>query len=214
MVSVAGHLAGTPLNVIAGRAALIRGSQSPEAIEENVRRIEEQVERMAQRVRRLVEYFGLGAPSPERLRVGDVLAECRGLYAPLAEIRGVRLTFGACEIEALRIEAEVAPLVLTSLLSLALQASPRGSSVQLNTAERRPHSVAFELSFPPLALPANFERFEPPEDSGEQDPATLETLWTCLGLARRLGGSLSVANADTGLGTTVRFICGHDGPAR
>ena len=42
MVSVAGHLIGTPLNVIAGRAALIRSNPAPEAVEENVRRIEEQ----------------------------------------------------------------------------------------------------------------------------------------------------------------------------
>src|SRR3954470_23295179 len=75
MVSVAGHLAGTPLNVIAGRAALIRVNPSPEAIEENVRRIEEQVERMAMRIRRLVDYFGLGEGSIEQGTVGEILAE-------------------------------------------------------------------------------------------------------------------------------------------
>src|SRR3954447_3176280 len=75
MVSVAGHLAGTPLNVIAGRAALIRADPSPAAVEENLRRIEEQVERMAQRMRRLIEYFGLNDPLSEHRAVSAVLAE-------------------------------------------------------------------------------------------------------------------------------------------
>lgn len=214
MVSVAGHLAGTPLNVIAGRAALIRGSDSREAIEENVRRIEEQVDRMAQRVRRLIEYFGLGAPSLERRPVGAVLVECRELYQPLADIQGIDLSIGGGEVEQLLIEADVAPLVLTSLLSLALQATHRGQAVRLQAAARGPQGVAFELTLPTLAVPVHFERFEPPNEVGEQDPCTLETLWTCLGLARRLGGSLTIAQAEAGQSATVRFTCGHDGPAR
>ncbi|HEX2869984.1 MAG TPA: hypothetical protein VHP33_01985 [Polyangiaceae bacterium] len=214
MVSVAGHLAGTPLNVIAGRAALIRSSHSPEAIEENVRRIEEQVERMAGSVRRLIEYFGLGAPSSERRSVRDVLAECRELYLPLAEYRGVGLSIDADDVELLLIEADVAPLVLTSLLSLALQATPRGQAVSLHATARCPQSIAFELALPALEVPVHFDRFEPPDDAGEQDPGTLETLWTCLGLARRLGGSLAIAQTETGQRATVRFTCGHDGPAR
>src|SRR3954470_12295030 len=75
MISVAGHLVGTPLNVIAGRAALIRSNPSPEAIEENVRRIEEQVERLALRIRRLIDYFGLVEPPLPRRGVGDLLDE-------------------------------------------------------------------------------------------------------------------------------------------
>src|SRR5258705_2052646 len=76
MVSVAGHLIGTPLNVIAGRAALIRTNLAPEAVEENVRRIEEQVERLAQRIRRLIDYFGLAEPGTELRPASDILEEC------------------------------------------------------------------------------------------------------------------------------------------
>src|SRR3954462_8668500 len=86
MVSVAGHLIGTPLNVIAGRAALIRTNPTPEAIAENVRRIEEQVERLAQRIRRLIDYFGLVEPPSELRRMSDVLDECLELYRPVAEL--------------------------------------------------------------------------------------------------------------------------------
>src|SRR5688500_10143930 len=63
VASVIGHLIGTPLNVIAGRAALIRANPSPEAALENAQRIEQQVERLALRIRRLIDY--LTAPEPE-----------------------------------------------------------------------------------------------------------------------------------------------------
>src|SRR4051812_26333186 len=121
MVSVAGHLIGTPLNVIAGRAALIRSNPAPEAVEENVRRIEEQVERLAMRIRRLIDYFGMADPSDLRLTVGEVLNECDALYGPIAEVAGVTLQVTAHAVEPLRIEASVPPLVLTTLLSLAIR---------------------------------------------------------------------------------------------
>src|SRR3982750_1130039 len=105
MVSVAGHLAGTPLNVIAGRAALIRANASPEAIEENVRRIEEQVERLALRIRRLIDYFGLAeVPVPERA-LTQVLDECVAIYRPIAQLKGITLELKATGIETFRVDA-------------------------------------------------------------------------------------------------------------
>jgi signal transduction histidine kinase len=207
MVSVAGHLAGTPLNVIAGRAALIRANPSPEAIEENVRRIEEQVERMALRMRRLVDYFGLPEPASAQLTVGEILAECGALYLPVAELKGVSLRVEAGAVEPLRIEAEVAPLVLTTLTSLAVRTAARGQSVTLEATEHSPNAVAFELRLPNLEVPQHFERFEPPEHGGHYDPGTLEALWTCLGLAHRVGGSLSIVQAGSPPSATVRFEC-------
>lgn len=210
MVAVAGHLAGTPLNVIAGRAALIRSNPAPEAVEENVRRIEEQVERMALRMRRLIDYFGLAEPATEHRTVGAILAECRALYVPVAQLRGVALLVNGGTCEALRVEAEVSPLVLTTLLSLAVRSAAPGQSVTLDAIEHGPGGVAFKLQLPDLQVPPNFERFEPPEHNGHYDPGTLETFWTCLGLARRIGGSLSIAQAASGLGATARFECVHD----
>src|SRR5687767_13084459 len=85
MVSMVGHLIGTPLNVIAGRAGLIRTNPTPEGIDENVRRIEEQVERLSLRIRRLIDYFGMSEPEAGPRTVADVLAECLALYRPVAE---------------------------------------------------------------------------------------------------------------------------------
>ena len=209
MVSVAGHLAGTPLNVIAGRAALIRANPSPEAIEENVRRIEEQVERMALRMRRLVDYFGLAERSLERCTVGDVLNECKALYLPVAELKGVSLVADAGAAERVQIDAEVSPLLLTTLTSLAVRTAARGQTVTLEATEPSSTTVAFELRLPTLEVPPRFERFEPPEHGERFDPGTLEALWTCLGLAHRIGGSLALAKAISGPGATLRFECAH-----
>lgn len=211
MVSVAGHLVGTPLNVIAGRAALIRSNPTPEAIEENVRRIEEQVERLALRIRRLIDYFGLPEPSSERQTVGNVLDECRALYAPIAEKNGVSLTVGAGGLESLRIQGAVASLVLTTLLALGVRSASAGQSISLQTLERGPRSLVFELVLPGVdAPPKGFERLEPPEHGLRYDASVLETFWACLGLARRLGGGLEVAGVEAGSGVVIRFECVHD----
>lgn len=210
MVSVAGHLIGTPLNVIAGRAALIRNNPSPQAIEENVRRIEEQVERLALRIRRLIDYFGLAEPAPERRSVGAILASCEELYAPIAELKGSSLEVSAQGVEALSIEASLSLVVLTTLLSLAVRTISPGQSICLSATEHEPKTVAFELDLPGLEPPpANFERLEPPEHGLRYDAAALETFWICLGLARRIGGGLMVSKAAAGVGITVRFECPH-----
>lgn len=210
MVSVAGHLIGTPLNVIAGRAALIRSNPTPEAIEENVRRIEEQVERLALRIRRLIDYFDLPQPGIERRQVGEVVRECSELYGPVAEFKGVALELTAQGVETVSVEASLSPLVLTTLLSLAVRSAAPGQSVRLVASEHGPKMVAFELGLPGLdAPPTNFDRLEPPEHGLRYDPGALEAFWTCLGIARRLAGAFSVTKAATGPGVTARFECPH-----
>jgi signal transduction histidine kinase len=211
MVSVAGHLIGTPLNVIAGRAALIRSNPSAESVEENVRRIEEQVERLAQRIRRLIDYFGMGEPQAGSCSVGDMLEECSTLYGPIAHAKGVELNFSAQGLEALKVDDTPTALVLTTLLSLAVRTAKSGATVSLSVAERGPRTLGFELTLPGLSsLPKNFERFEPPEQAVRYDAGTLETFWLCLGLARRAGGSLEgvVAGPSPGDVPSVRYQCG------
>jgi signal transduction histidine kinase len=210
MVSVAGHLIGTPLNVIAGRAALIRTNPTPEAIEENVRRIEEQVERLALRIRRLIDYFALGEPMAKARTVGEVLDECRSLYEPVAEQLGVGLQFSAQGVEPCRVESSLTSLVLTTLLGLALRSSTAGQCVMLKATEHGPKTVRFELTLPGLELPPkNFERLDPPEHGLRYDPGALEALWTCLGLARRSGGALDVVSDESSGGVRLCFECAH-----
>jgi signal transduction histidine kinase len=210
MVSVAGHLIGTPLNVIAGRAALIRSNPAPEAIEENVRRIEEQVERLALRIRRLIDYFGWQEPPGSEVAVADVLEDCLALYRPIAELKGVGLEVSAHGVESMRVDKSVVSLVLTTLLSLAIRTTGKGLVVRVSLSERGPNALAFEVGMPGLDAPVSrFDRLEPPEHGERYDAGALEAFWVCLGLARRIGGGLEVNKAAAGTGVVVRFDCAY-----
>jgi signal transduction histidine kinase len=210
MVAVIGHVIGTPLNVIVGRAGLLRTNTSPEAIDENVRRIEEQVERLSQRIRRLIDYFGLADPPEAREPLSAVLAECTTLYGPIAELKGVKLELSPGGNEAAQVDASVVPLLVTTLLSLGISTGSPGSVLSLAVSEQGPKSLLFELTLPGLTPPpGRLDRMEPPDHGVRYDPGLLETLWLCLGLARRIGAGLEVAVSADGLGTTARFECTH-----
>jgi signal transduction histidine kinase len=209
LVAVAGHLVGTPLNVIAGRAALIRSNPTPEGIEENLRRIEDQVERLAQRIRRLIDYFSLAADSSEQRSIDRIFEDCDALYRPVADRAAVELQLDAQDTGVLSVSASWTLLALTMLISLGLRTAKSGQVVRLTATEHGPRLAAFDLTLPGLPPPPhNFERLEAPEHGARYDVGSLETLWICLGLARRLGGSLSVAGDGDG-GTNVRFECPH-----
>lgn len=208
MVSVTGHLIGTPLNVIAGRAALIRSNPSPESIETNVRRIEEQVARLSLRFRRLIDCFGLPEPSAARRTVSEVLQDCAAVYCPIAELKGISLQIKAHDVGQQLIEATLSQLVLTTLLSLAIRRMTPGQAISLEACRHGTSGVAFELELPELhALPTNFEQLEPPEYGLGYDPDALEALSMCLGLTRRVGGGLSLFKAPGGTRMTVCVEC-------
>jgi len=208
MVSVTGHLIGTPLNVIAGRAALIRSNLSPDAVEGNVRRIEEQVERLSVRIRRLIDYFGLPEAPAGRRTVSEILDECSELYQPIAEHKGISLRICGEGVEAVLIEATISPLLLTTLLSLGLRTTAVGQCIHLDAIARGASTLRFELAFPGIqAPPPHFERLEPPEQGERYDPDALEVLSICSGLARRIGGGLSIVPNPSGAGMTVCFEC-------
>src|SRR5687768_17421438 len=89
VASVIAHLIGTPLHVIAGRAALIRGASEDQAVMENARRIEEQVERLARRIRALIEYLNVPEPAPLASSAEEIVSSALSLYVPIAEARGI-----------------------------------------------------------------------------------------------------------------------------
>lgn len=208
MVSITGHLIGTPLNIIAGRAALIRSNLSPDAVEGNVRRIEEQVERLSMRVRRLIDYFGLTEPAQDRRTVAEILDECLGIYRPIAELRGIELQVCAEGVERALIDAKLASVLLTTLLSLGIRRTAAGHVISVDASEQGASALRFELVLPDIEAPStDFERLEPPERGSPYDPDALEVFSICLGLARRMGGGLSVLETPPGAGVTVCIEC-------
>jgi signal transduction histidine kinase len=205
VVSVIGHLIGTPLNVIAGRAALIRRDTAPESIAENVRRIEEQVERLAQRIRKLIDYLGAQQQEIELRSVAEVIADAITLTAPIATYRGV--SFNApSEEQRDPLDGISALTVLTSLLSLAANVAPSGSVVTLSAASE-PTNVRFRLIVPGLEAPeSRIDRLEPPAERERANADTLQVLSLAAAMAQRHGGRVEVTSEGPGK-SSIYFTC-------
>lgn len=205
VVSVVGHFIGTPLNVIAGRAALIRRDPNPASIEENVHRIEEQVERLAQRMRRLIEYLASTESEIDLRPAGEVMADAVVLTAPIATYRGVSLQTPA---EALTdpVDGLYALAVLTNLLSLAVNVAQPGNAVAF-TASSEPNGVRFRLVVPGMVPPeTRIDRFEPPVEREANEPDTLQAFTLCAALAQKGGGRVEVA-AEGSSKSIITFTC-------
>jgi signal transduction histidine kinase len=209
VASAIGHLMGTPLNVIAGRAALIRAGADAGRPAEHARRIEEQVERLAAEVRRLIDYLTPLEPSsePESVRavVDDALVLCR----PVAVAQGVTIDVKTDVLPSIHVDGISALLVLTTLLSLTLRASAPGRAVELRVVptDVPDYVVQFELTAPGMAFPrGRIDRLEAPEQPGKADSETLQTLSICFSVAQRHGGIVTVAENDRGA-TTIVFSC-------
>jgi signal transduction histidine kinase len=206
VASVIGHLIGTPLNVIAGRAALIRANPSDESTIENARRIEEQVDRLAQRIRRLIEY--LTAPDQEAhpRSVAEVLEDAISVYRPIAERRGVQLEEPAPPFPDLQVDSTSGLVVLTSLLSLAVRAAPPGAAVRIGVAAVD-YGVCFELAVPGMEPPQErIDRLEPPEHGWRGSVDQLQVLSVSYAIAWRSGGKLEIQPLDGTAGTLIRLV--------
>jgi signal transduction histidine kinase len=211
VASVIGHLIGTPLNVIAGRAALIRANPSAEYSIENARRIEEQVERLAQRIRRLIEYLTAPEPAGEPRDVAQLVEDAISLYAPIAAQRGVVLGPPAETPTGVTVDGTSTLVVLTSLLSLGMRIAPRGSAVTLGITPGTPTAdgdvVVFEVKVPKMEpTRARIDRLEPPDDDERINAEHLQVLSVCYAIARRNGGRVEVV-PDPPDGASIRFEC-------
>jgi signal transduction histidine kinase len=206
VASIIGHLIGTPLNVIAGRAALIRANPTPEAALENAQRIEQQVERLALRIRRLIDYLTAPEPEPFPVSAVTIARDALALYAPIAAERSVTLSLQKHEVPDVTVDGTSAMIVLTSLLALAARAAAEGTSVELEAARSEAGGIRYELLVPGLIIPqARIDRLDPPDNTDGADAEHLQVLSVCFAIARRHGGRVEFSSY--GGSTTVRFEC-------
>ncbi len=207
VASVIGHLIGTPLNVIAGRAALIRANPYPEAALENAQRIEQQVERLALRIRRLIDYLTAPEPEASPSAVESVVQDALALYAPIVEAHNVSLKLASTALPERKVDGTSSMIVLTSLLALAARAAPHGSLLRLETTDAR-GMVQFRLHVPGLTMPhTRLDRLDPPEDADGADAERLQVLSVCFAIARRHGGRVEYASREGS--TAIVYECPH-----
>jgi len=205
VASVIAHLIGTPLHVIAGRAALIRSNPTPDSVEENARRIEAQVERLAQRIRKLIDYLTGPALESEPQSVEALVREALSLYAPIAALQGIELISAEAPSKAV-VDGAPVLLVLTSLFSLGVRIAAPGARIDLGFEQLAGNAFAFELSIPGVSAPkGSIDHLDPPEDQ-VADAETLQVLSVCNAIARQHGGRLQLAEPVAGR-MAIRFEC-------
>ncbi len=122
------HELGTPLNVISGRAKMIRGDE--EALR-NARIIVDQAERMAVIIRQLLDFARRKGPSLGPVDLQQLVRQTLTMLTPLAEKAGVALHF---EIDAhvptqLRLDQNQIQQALTNLILNGVQATHPGGAV-------------------------------------------------------------------------------------
>jgi len=205
VASVIAHVIGTPLQVIAGRAALIRFNPQSETVVQTAQKIEEQVERLAQRIRKLLEYLTPPEPSSEPRQLDALVADALSLYVPIAARTGVQIdSIQACP-EAI-VDGTPTLVILTSLLSLATRTANVGARIELEIKTLAADKIGFELKIPGLKLPnARIDRLDPPDGDGV-NAESHQVLSICNAIARQHGGKLELVSPTQGQ-TAVQFEC-------
>jgi signal transduction histidine kinase len=203
------HLIGTPLNVIAGRAALIKSNPDGAAALENATRIEQQVERLAFRIRKLIDYWTMVEVEHGLRDVSDIVRDALALHAPVAASRKAEIRVSPEELPKGLLEGMSTLVVLTNLLSLSTLFAPPGARIELSVTAPEPDCVLFELTVPGFEPPSSrIDRLDPPEEDRDMARAErLQVLSVCHAVAEQRGAHLDVRSADR---AQIRFRC----PAR
>jgi two-component system, NtrC family, sensor kinase len=210
------HELGTPLNVVQGRARLIRDREveGDEAID-SARIVLEQAERMTALIRQLLDFARPRALHKAPLRVGALVHRVFELVATIARKAHVKLE-AADDPDNVRVDADEGQLhqVLTNLVINAIHAMPDGGTVEIVTrlanATPPPYVdstvaswVAIEVRDRGIGMDAAtreriFEPFFTTKQVGDGTGLGLSVSW---GIVREHGGWIDV-QSEVGAGST------------
>jgi two-component system NtrC family sensor kinase len=221
------HELGTPLNVVAGRARLIRDHEveGVEAVE-SARIVGEQADRMTALIRQLLDFARPRPLHKAPINVAKLAARACELVATIAKKANVTLEPPA-EDEALRVEADEGQLhqVLTNLVVNAIQAMPEGGTVAIvprlveqtpppYVDHQAPRWLAIEVRDTGIGMDDEtrariFEPFFTTKQVGDGTGLGLSVTW---GIVREHGGWIDVASTP-GKGSTFTVYLPAGGAA-
>ncbi len=130
------HELGTPLNVISGRAKLIRSpGMLAEDIDRSARIIGEQAERMTDIMRQLLSFARRGESRKQNIDVNGLLHVVEPLLEPMAHKNKVEMKLIAAD-QTIQVEADPGQLqqVLLNLMLNGIQAMPDGGTLTISCA--------------------------------------------------------------------------------
>jgi two-component system, NtrC family, sensor kinase len=216
VASALAHAIGTPLNVIAGRAAIIgslpKNGGKDGAAAANAAVIERQVTELVEKIQRALDYLRGGPSPPEVCTFEELLGAARSTYGELARARDVSLDIVPPEATSLNVQRRVVLQVLADFISLGLGVVKAGGRITL--AARREHAeppalergraaagtiARFLVTYSGVSLPAQLisvphEPWTAPVPGGDPDLSLLLTV--CFGLARENLGWIDVQRTD------------------
>jgi signal transduction histidine kinase len=209
------HELGTPLNVVLGRAKIIRNAPGVrDDVARNAQIIEEQVSRMTKIIRQLLDFARTRDSRRVPSNASELVERVVGLLKPLAEKQGTALSLASLDSD-VRIDADAGQLeqVLSNLTVNALQALQSGGVVRFGvraTPSGTPEGAARDEyvvidvedtgpGMAPQVMARVFEPFFTTKDVGEGTGLGLSVAY---GIVQEHGGFFTV---DSALGRGSRF---------
>jgi signal transduction histidine kinase len=226
LASALAHAVGTPLNVIAGRAALI--SQAPaekrsDHAANNAEIIERQVQGLVDRIQQMLKWLRSDAVAREPCSPSSLMETTISVYTPLAETRNVAVRLLPTNIASVTLPRQAVLLVLVDLLSLGLSVVAAGGRIEFDARCEHAEPPASERGRATAGKVARFriryvdtrvdeELFSSPYEPWNVpegiDVDAAQLISVCFGVAREQGGWIEVeGNADTGTAIVCSWPC-------
>lgn len=213
-VSTLSHALGTPLNVIAGRAAMIGFGDLPaEEVVNNARIIERQVKQVTTLVQSVLDFVRRDVQPPLRVGLHEVAEQVLELFHLSAEKHAVKLLCGEIEQAEVLLVRDRLLGVLANIVSHGIFAAEPGQSLTLSARRRHAEPPLSERGRVKAGLYACFvvrysnvrfkeqmlsRVYEPWFEKGVEERLLAAQLAVTFGVAREHRGWVEICNPDVG----------------
>ncbi len=204
------HELGTPLNVVSGRAGLIKsGKLSAEEVVASAETIQSEAERMTKIIRQLLDFARQKPSTHALIGLNDVVERTCELMRPLAAKSNVDI-IADLPNETIQIDGDASQIqqVLTNLITNAIAAISDSGSVTVSLADLPDQRCQIEVSDTGTGIDTAdmnhvFEPFYTTKDVGEGTGLGLSIAY---GIVREHGGNLRVQSSPSdGTTFTISF---------
>ncbi len=212
------HDAGTPLNVISGRAAMIAdGEVTGDQVLDSAGRISQQAERITNMVRRVLNFSRKDASERSEQDIPELIRDTAEFIEPFASKSKVRIKLEAKEPMRSLVQPQQIRQVVVNLVTNAVQAMPNGGEIRIETrSELRTSpestggapleyvSIAVSDDGPGISPETKSIIFEPFYTTKQQGEGTGLGLAVCRDIVNAHGGWIELSG-EPGQGAT--FTC-------